>query len=110
MSTQGAEASPGNQETCRQTEEDDDENCDDSESFQTTKAVDKSKSTGQTTSEALKLQQQITRSISPKWPNRVFAVELLLRIIQMCASGSSLNNNTANSSKSKAEMRYCKSS
>ena len=87
----------------------DEDNYDDSESFQTAKpnediisasvaaassASSKGGNSGATrydpVSSTLKL-KQITKTISPKWPNRVFAVELIRRIIQMCAS-SSLNS------------------
>lgn len=30
--------------------------------------------------------KQITKNVSPKWPNRVFAIELIRRIIHMCTS------------------------
>lgn len=72
----------------------DDDNYDDSESFQTSNKPKKTLSGTPTNraqydpvSDTLKL-KQITKMISPKWPNRVFAVELIRRIIQMCASQS----------------------
>ena len=38
--------------------------------------------------------KQITKLISPKWPNRVFAIELIRKIISMCAGVNSSSVNT----------------
>ncbi len=74
-------------------EENEDENCDDSESFQASGRGESVKGGGggggsaNQIGDTLRL-KQITKVISPKWSNRVFAVELIRKIIQMCASTS----------------------
>ena len=94
--TEALKSEKGTEEnkTTAMDEEDNEENYDDSESFQAAKP--KLNSLGQKidsnngydpVSDTLKL-KQITKMISPKWPNRVFAVDLIRRIIQMCASTS----------------------
>jgi HEAT repeat-containing protein 5 len=40
-------------------------------------------------------QTQITKLISPKWPNRVFAIQLIGRIITMCNEATCQNQNSA---------------
>ncbi|CAF0928332.1 unnamed protein product [Brachionus calyciflorus] len=46
-------------------------------------------------SQNLKL-KQVTKIISPKWPNRVFAFDLIRRIISMCSEMSSEQSNSDN--------------
>ena len=75
-----------------------DEDYDDSETFQTSSSKSNEdyiiggsgngKMSNDHASSNLKL-KQITKIISPKWPNRVFAIELIRKIIFMCASNSS---------------------
>ncbi len=103
---------------------DNDENYDDSESFQTSNSktidgiISNSNSlsmnmpANSSTNNALKL-IQITKLISPKWPNRVFAVELIRRIIEMCiiTSGSgvgAINDVKVASNQSKNNIKNLK--
>ena len=81
-------------------DDENDENYDDSESFQIPKKKDP-KGSGNSydpISDTLKL-KQITKMISPKWPNRVFAVDLIRRIIQMCASDNYNASSSADTDK-----------
>ena len=78
-------------------EDDEEEDDDDSQTLQiSSNQNDPSKKLGDQINSNLKL-KQITKLISPKWPNRVFAIELIRRIISMCASSYSSTISTKSS-------------
>lgn len=72
----------GNEESGNKNNDEDDDD-DDSQTFYTPSQT-KSNEEILGSSSALKL-KQITKIISPKWPNRVFAFELIRRIVSMCS-------------------------
>lgn len=63
--------------------EDNEDFDDDSQTLSNTTNEEQSNSNKDQNGQNLKL-KQITKNISPKWPNRVFAFELIRRIISMC--------------------------
>ena len=75
-------------EAFNEDEDDEEDPDDDLQSFQTSKTAEDPSKLGNydpINNPQIKL-KQITKIISPKWPNRVFSVELIRRIITMFAS------------------------
>lgn len=100
-------------------EDDDQDEGDDSQSFHIsssksnedyimskTNYPQSSSSMSQQSNSSLKL-KQITKMISPKWPNRVFAFELIRRIITLCDLGQAniTSENAADNSELTAEVK-----
>jgi len=86
-------------------DDDDDDYYDDSESFSASNtnkndnivmgsSSANAKSTNDHINSNLKL-KQITKLISPKWPNRVFAIELIRKIISICVGNSGVTASSA---------------